>query len=188
MKQLAIRKSALAIALLGLTASPLIGHAAGNGDLAPSLSSGDQKFVEKAAEGGMAEVQLGQLAAQRAQSDEVKQFAQRMVTDHSTANDKLKKVASQKGITLPANLDSSTQREYEKLEKLSGNKFDREYMSHMVADHKNDVKEFESEAKSAKDADIKTFASTTLPTLQEHLKMAQSTEAAAKNAAKTASR
>jgi len=133
-------------------------------------------------------VQLGQLAAQRAQSPEVKQFGQRMVTDHTAANDKLKQVASQKGVTLPADLDSSSRREYDKLEKLSGSKFDREYMSHMVSDHKKDVKEFESEAKSGKDADLKTFASTTLPTLQEHLKMAQSAENTAKNEPKTASR
>jgi putative membrane protein len=190
MATLPIRKSMLALALLGMAASPLVAHAAGTttNDAAQSVSSGDKKFVEKAAEGGMAEVQLGQLAAQRAQSDQVKQFAQRMVSDHTAANDKLKQVASQKGIALPTDLDSSSRREYDKLQKLSGSKFDREYMSHMVSDHKKDVKEFQSEAKSAKDADIKSFASTTLPTLEEHLKLAQSAETAAKNEPKTASR
>jgi putative membrane protein len=181
-----MKKSVLMVALMGTSAVPLAGYAAN--DAAPSVSSSDKKFVEKAAQGGMAEVELGQLAAQRAQSDEVKQFAQRMVTDHTAANDKLKQVASQKGIALPGDLDSSSRREFDKLQKLSGNKFDREYMSHMVSDHKKDVKEFESESKSAKDADIKTFAATTLPTLQDHLKMAQSAEAAAKNAPKTALR
>jgi putative membrane protein len=186
MNSMILRKSLLAAALLAVGATvaiPLSSQAADN-----SVSSGDRKFVEKAAQGGMAEVQLGQLAAQRAQSDEVKQFAQRMVSDHSAANDKLKQLATQKGITVPTDLDSSSRREYDKLQKLSGAKFDREYMSNMVSDHKKDVKEFQSEAKSAKDPDIKSFAASTLPTLQDHLKMAQSAETAAKNEPKTASR
>ena len=150
------------------------------------LSSGDKKFIEKAAEGGMAEVELGKLASQKAQSPEVKQFGERMVKDHSAANDKLKQIASQKGVTPPSSMDSSTKREYDKLSKLSGAQFDREYMTHMVSDHEKDIKEFKSEEKSAKDADVKSFAQNTLPTLEEHLKLAKSAEAAAKNE-KTAS-
>jgi putative membrane protein len=183
MKVLPIKMSLLTIALLGAAAAPLGTHAAND-----VVSSSDKKFVEKAAQGGIAEVQFGRLAGQRAQSDEVKQFAQRMVTDHSAANDKLKQLAAQKGIAVPSDLDSSSRSEYAKLQKLSGTNFDREYMSNMVSDHKKDVKEFESEAKSANDADIKMFASTTLPTLQEHLKMAQSAQVAAKNEPKTSSR
>ena len=152
---------------------------------ASTLSSSDRKFMEKAAEGGMAEVKLGQLAAQKASAEQVKQFGQRMVDVHSKANDQLKQLASTKNVTLPTNLDKSTQREYDKLSKLSGADFDREYMKHMVSDHKKDVSEFKSESNKAKDADLKQFASSTLPTLQEHLNLAQSAEQVAKNEGKT---
>jgi putative membrane protein len=149
------------------------------------VASSDRKFMEKAAEGGMAEVKLGQLATQKAGSDQVKQFGQRMVDDHSKANEQLKQVASEKGVTLPTELDKSTQREYDKLSKLSGADFDREYMKHMVSDHKKDISEFKSEANKAKDADVKQFASSTLPTLEEHLNLAKSAEQVAKNEGKT---
>src|SRR6185437_3526113 len=91
-----------------------------------SVSSGDHKFMEKAAQGGMAEVKLGQLAVEKAGADQVKQFGQRMVDDHSKANDKLKQIASNKGVALPTEMDKSTQHEYDKLSKLSGADFDRE--------------------------------------------------------------
>jgi putative membrane protein len=91
-------------------------------------------------------------------------------------------------VNLPTELDRSTEREMDKLNKLSGADFDREYMKHMVSDHKKDVREFKSEAKKAKDADVKQFASSTLPTLEQHLSLAQAAEKAAttepKNAAK----
>jgi len=78
-------------------------------------------------------------------------------------------------------MDKSALKEKEKLEKLAGAKFDREYMGHMVKDHKKDVKEFANVAKNAKDSDVKNFAATTLPTLQEHLTLAQAAERAAKS-------
>jgi putative membrane protein len=143
---------------------------------ATSLSSGDRKFIEKAAEGGMAEVQLGQLAASKASSDDVKKFGQKMVDDHSKADDQLKQLATSKGVNLPTDLDHSTKREMDKLSKLSGADFDREYMKTMVSDHKKDVSDFKSEASKAKDPDVKQFAGSTLPTLQEHLQLAQSTQ------------
>jgi len=157
------------------------------GKNAGSLASGDRKFIEKAAKGGMAEVELGKLAQDKASSDQVKHFAKRMVDDHTKANDELKKLASSKNVTLPTELDRGERREIDKLAKKSGADFDREYMKHMVSDHKNDVSEFKSEAKSAKDADIKNFASSTLPTLEQHLDLAKSTESAVKSAAKTSS-
>jgi putative membrane protein len=155
-----------------------------------ATTSGDTKapakdertFVEKAATGGMAEVQLGQLAQQKASSDQVKQFGARMAQDHGKANDELKQVASDKGIQLPASLDKKHEKEMQTLQKLSGAEFDREYMKHMVADHKKDISEFEKESKSGKDSEIKDFAAKTLPTLQEHLKLAQSVDNAVKNA------
>jgi putative membrane protein len=89
-------------------------------------------------------------------------------------------------VKLPADLDRGERREIDNLGKKSGADFDREYMKHMVSDHKKDVAEFKSEAKSAKDADVKNFASSTLPTLEQHLDLAKSTEQAAKNEGKTA--
>jgi len=152
-----------------------------------AMSSGDRKFVDKAAMGGMAEVQLGQLAEQKASSDEVKQFAQKMTDDHSKANDELKQLASSKGVQVPTTLDKSQQKEMQKLQKLSGADFDREYMKHMVSDHKQDVSAFEKESKSGKDADVKSFATSTLPTLQEHMQMAQSTYDSVKKTSKSTS-
>ncbi len=149
---------------------------------AAKVSSADKAFVQKAAIGGMAEVQMGRLAQQKAGSDQVKQFGSRMVDDHSKANDELKQVATTKGLTLPTDLDSKHKSKMQKLEKLSGAQFDRAYMDDMVADHKEDVSDFQKQAKSGADADIKGFASKTLPTLQEHLSMAQSTDKAVKAA------
>ncbi len=135
------------------------------------LSASDKKFVMEAAVGGMEEVQLGQLAAQKASDTDVKNFGQKMVDDHSKANDQLKQVASQKGITVPSTLPASKQKEVDHLSKLSGAAFDKAYVSMMVKDHKKDVAEFKKESTKAKDSDVKSFASTTLPTLQDHLKM-----------------
>jgi len=149
-----------------------------------ALSSKDRKFVETAAQDGMAEVQLGQLAAQKASSPEVKQFAQRMVDDHTKANDQLKQIASTRGITLPTDVDSRHKRDMDKLSKMSGAEFDRAYMDHMVADHKKDAKEFQSQAKNASDPDIKSFAATNAPILTQHLQLAQSTDQSVKQAAK----
>jgi putative membrane protein len=135
--------------------------------------SSDQKFATEAAIGGMEEVQLGQLAAQKGASDEVRQFGQRMVDDHSKANQDLTQVASGKGWTLPTALDAKAQGDVQKLTALSGDKFDKEYVDLMLKDHKKDVGEFQKESTSGTDPDIKSFASRTLPTLQEHLQMIQ---------------
>jgi putative membrane protein len=152
-----------------------------------AVAAADKEFVHKAAIGGMAEVERGKLAQQKAASEQVKQFGSRMVDDHSKANDELKQVATSKGLTLPTDLDAKHKSKMAKLEKLSGAQFDRAYMDEMVDDHKKDVAEFEKQSKSGHDADIKGFASKTLPTLQEHLKLAQSADAAVKGK-KSASR
>ena len=162
------------------TTNPPTSNTTSSMQSAAKVSSSDKSFVEKAAIGSMAEVQMGKLAQQKAGSDQVKQFGTRMVDDHSKANDDLKQVASHKGITLPSDLDAKHKNKMAKLEKLSGAQFDRAYMDDMVADHKEDVAEFEKQAKSGHDADIKGFASKTLPTLQEHLSLAQSTDKAVK--------
>jgi putative membrane protein len=146
------------------------------GDTMPSKQSvgtPDTAFVKKAARGGLAEVELGQLAVQKASSEEVKKFGQRMVDDHSKANDELKQVAAQEHIDLPQDLSAKDKATKARLEKLSGEQFDKAYMTDMVKDHQKDVAEFEHESKTAKVPAVKSFAQQTLPTLREHLKEAE---------------
>jgi len=135
--------------------------------------SGDQAWAKKVAAGGMAEVELGKLATEKASSEEVKKFGQRMVDDHSKANDELKTIAQSKNITLPADVGAKEKALHDRLSKLSGAAFDRAYMQAMVADHREDVPEFRKEANAGKDPEMKAFAAKTLPTLEDHLKTAE---------------
>ena len=137
------------------------------------LSSTDRKFVMMAAQGSKAEVELGQLAQQKASDPQVKQFGQRMVDDHTKALDQLKKVASEEQLNLPDQPEAKEQKEKDRLSSMSGADFDKAYMQHMVKDHKKDVSEFQKAASSASDPEVKNFAQSTLPTLQEHLQLAQ---------------
>ncbi|BAY32210.1 outer membrane protein [Nostoc carneum NIES-2107] len=139
-----------------------------------NLSSADRTFMTQAAQGGLAEVQLGQLASQRGASNEVKQYGQRMVQDHTQANSQLQQLAQQKGVTLPKSLNKEHQQVQQQLTKLSGRNFDRQYMSHMVQDHEKTVALFQQEAQEGQDAEVKAFATQTLPILQDHLQQAQS--------------
>lgn len=134
----------------------------------------DTKFMKEAAQGGMAEVVLGQLALEKASNADVKKFGQRMVDDHSKANDKLKQLASQKNIALPQDLNAKDKATKATLENLSGEQFDQAYMKDMVKDHKKDVSDFRRESKAARDPDVKQFAADTLPILEDHLKQAES--------------
>jgi putative membrane protein len=140
---------------------------------AAKTASMDQKFVAKAAQGGMAEVDLGNVAKQNGSNEVVKQFGDRMVTDHSKANDELKSLAQQKSWTLPSQPKASDKSKQERLSKMTGASFDKAYMRDMVMDHQNDVKEFQKCASSCSDPDLKAWAAKTVPTLQDHLKMAQ---------------
>jgi len=132
----------------------------------------DPQFAMEASRGGVEEVELGRMAAQKSRNPDVKRFGERMVTDHSKANAELKQLAASKGITLPGELSAEQKAEVERLSKLSGAEFDREYMSMMVADHDKDVAAFQEESQQGSDSDIKAWASKTLPTLQEHQRMA----------------
>jgi putative membrane protein len=145
--------------LMGLAAAPVL--------------AADETFVMKAAKGGMAEVQLGKLATEKASSDEVKKFGQRMVDDHGKANDELKTLAQSKNITLPTDLDPKDKTLHDRLAKLSGADFDKAYMRAMLTDHLKDVSEFRTESRSGNDPDVKAWAAKTLPTLEDHLKMAR---------------
>jgi len=141
-----------------------------------TLSSDDADFIRKAAKGGLAEVELGRLAQQKGASDVVKQFGRRMEQDHSKANQELQQLAASKGVTLTQSLDDKDAAERDRLSKLSGREFDIAYMRDMVKDHMEDVSEFQREANSGQDLDVKAFASKMLPILQDHLRMAQQYE------------
>jgi putative membrane protein len=138
-----------------------------------NMAAQDHNFLMEAAMGGLMEVELGRVAAQQGASDAVKQFGQRMVDDHSKANSELMSLASSKGITLPTTLDEKHREHVTKLSAMSGDEFDRAYGKMMVTDHRKDVSEFEKQSTRGTDADLKAFASKTLPTLQEHLQMAE---------------
>lgn len=136
-----------------------------------AMNGMDRKFVMEAAMGGMMEVELGKLAVEKGMSDEVKQFGQHMIDDHSKANDELMQVAASKGITLPTELDAKHKMMRDKMASLSGAAFDKAYKQDMLKDHRKDVAEFQKESMKAMDADVKAFAAKTLPTLKEHLSM-----------------
>lgn len=138
-----------------------------------SVPKGDMKFVMEAASGGLLEVELGNYVAQTGSSPDVKSFAQRMVTDHSKANQELMKLAEDKQIKLPKEMNKKHMRTYQRLKGMKGADLDKAYMKEMVKDHKDDIKAYSNEAKKGRDPDIKAFAANTLPILQEHLKLAQ---------------
>ena len=140
----------------------------------------DKKFVKEAAAGGLAEVEMGKLAVQKSSDDAVKQFGQKMIDDHTKANEQLKEIASKQGITIPESLDSKQQSKVDKLSKLSGPAFDKAYVKDAVKDHEKDVREFKNEAQNGSDPNIKQFASSTLPTLEQHLDMAKTLRKTAK--------
>lgn len=138
-----------------------------------SLSSSDKKFVDKAAEGGLAEVELGRLAEKKATNADVKSFAQRMVHDHTQANEKLNQIATQDGISVPQRLSAKEVMEKARLEKMHGAAFDKAYMENQLQDHKKDIAEFEHESQDGQNRSVKHFAAQTLPTLQSHLRDAE---------------
>jgi putative membrane protein len=140
---------------------------------AKSLSASDRKFVKEAAAGGMLEVQLGQLAQQKASSPEVRRMAQHIVEDHTRANEELMSIAKAKGVEVPVQLDGKHARQVKRLEKLSGEQFDRAYAKLMVSDHEKDVGLFKRQAENGSDPELKAFAAETLPKLQQHLAMAR---------------
>jgi putative membrane protein len=144
----------------------------------------DKTFAKNAALGGMTEVELGKLATQKASSDAVKQFGQKLIDDHTKANDQLKEIAGKENITIPDALDSKHQSRVDKLSKLSGPEFDKAFVKDAVKDHEHDISEFKSEAQNGSDPNVKQFASNTLPALEDHLSMAKNLSKAEKKSAK----
>ena len=141
------------------------------GGTVSTLDAKDKEFAMKAAEGGMTEVALGNMAASKGEAVEVKSFGSQMVKDHGAAGDELKTLATTKGLALPTGLGAEGQATNDKLAKLSGKDFDKAYVSDMVKDHEKDVHEFEKASKELKDPDLKAWATKTLPVIQGHLKM-----------------
>jgi putative membrane protein len=141
-------------------------------------SSVDARFIKKAANGGMTEVELGKIAAKNGQKDDVKSFGERMVKDHGKANDDLKSVASKLNLDVPDKVNAKHQATIDKFSKMSGDSFDAAYVKEMVKDHKKDIAEFEKAESEVKDADLKKFITDTLPVMKEHLEMVQKMEGA----------
>jgi len=144
-----------------------------------AAAKNDTAFAIKAAQGGIAEVDFGRLAGDSAADPKVKEFGQKMVTDHSAANDDLQAAAAKDGITLPQTASKKQHQAARRLGQLKGDAFDREYARMMVKDHEEDVALFRKEGASGQDADLKAFAQKTLPTLEAHLKMARELPGAA---------
>ncbi len=138
------------------------------------VTGGDLAFINDAAPGGMAEVELGKMALSKSKNADVKAFAQKMVDDHTKAGKELEKLAAQKKVTLPPDVLPTHKEVMDKLSKLSGAEFDKAYVMAMLEAHEKDVTAFESVSKTAGDADVKEFATKTLPTLKTHLEMIKS--------------
>jgi putative membrane protein len=143
------------------------------GGTSSTVSPADKDWVAMAGMAGLAEVQMGNLALQKAENADVKAFAQRMVTDHTKSNEELQQLVSAKGLTLPAQLDGEHKAGMDHLSGLSGKEFDKAYMQHMTADHDKAVEHFTAGSTQAADADIKAFATKSLPVLQEHATLAK---------------
>jgi len=134
-----------------------------------TVSMADTRFILAAAQGGMTEVELGELAATNGMRDDVKNFGHMMVKDHTAINDDLKALAAQKGVTLPDSLDAKHQAMVDKLTALTGSEFDDAYINGMIKAHQKDAKAFKAETAATQDADIKSFLDKSIPVVEAHL-------------------
>jgi len=148
------------------------GMQSGEGDQASMTPT---QFLRHAMMANMAEIKLGQLATERASSSQVKQFAQHMIDSHTKANEKVEKIAEQKGVGTPTDLDDKHKETQDRLSNLRGAEFDRAYMDHMVKDHKEVLAAFSAQSKNSKDEDVRSLATTMTPELERHLQMATDT-------------
>jgi putative membrane protein len=136
-------------------------------------SATDKMFVKKALQGGMAEVQLGQLTLQKSSNDQVKQFAQHMIDDHTKLGEQMKPVAQQVGVSEPNGVSKKDKATMAKLEALSGPAYDEAYIRDMVKDHKQDLSDFQTEASSGQDQTVKDAANQGSKVIAQHLQMIQ---------------
>lgn len=133
----------------------------------------DAAFMRTAAEGNLAEVEMGRIAVQRASRDDVRQFGQRMIDDHGRANTRLVQLADTKSISLPDEPNLGQRMKADELRGKSGMDFDRAYVDTMVDDHQKDIDLYEKQVRDGKDAEVVAYARETLPALREHLQLAQ---------------
>ena len=138
-----------------------------------TLNDKDKDFVTSAGKGGKAEVEVAQDALTHAQNADVKSFAQKLVDDHTKANGELGQYATAHGVTIPSEMEGKAKEAKERLMKVTGKSFDSAFLKQMVEDHTSTIKAFEDESKNGTDADLKSWVDKTLPTLRDHLKMAQ---------------
>jgi putative membrane protein len=178
-----MRKSAIVLvsSFLMLAAAALLGQQGGQSTTPPDATTKapgeqDQKFMKDAAVGDAAEIQLGQLADAKASDPRVKHFGERMVTDHSKADDQLKNIAGSQHISLPTELDPPHKNMKAALSIQSGSEFDKNYMRTMVQEHLKTLKKFQREAASSQDPSIKQFTMNSIPVIQSHLNAARQIE------------
>jgi putative membrane protein len=176
-RNLTLPGSVALLVIVALVTAGAAGARAENKAVHGLLADKDYKFACEAAMGGQTEITLSQVALQKTANQSVKDFAQRMVQDHQKASDELAKLVTDKGATLPNTDTKKSEATAQHLQNLSGAEFDRAYMKDMVSDHKTVVKLFQKEAEHADDGDLKEWTGKTLPTLAEHLHMAENIEA-----------
>lgn len=158
-----------------LTAIPLLAQNQPATTPKPEHSTGSSShFIKEAAQGNLTEIQLGQLAEQKSQNQQVKQFGQQLVADHTKANDQLKTVAQADGVQFPTTLDHKHKGELTKLEKLSGAEFDQQFARHMISDHAKDISQYNHISQTTQDTAIKQYTDACLPVLEKHLETARS--------------
>jgi putative membrane protein len=164
-----VRSVAATLGTLLLAASFLMSVPRANA--AMTVSTADRNFMLAAGQVNLTEIKLGEYAAQNGKRDDVKEFGQRMVKDHTAINDDLKSLAAQKDVTLPDSLDAAHQKMVDKLMALTGSEFDKAYITGMFNGYKKAIKAFKAESAETKDADVKSFADKSIPVLEEHLKL-----------------
>jgi putative membrane protein len=163
--------SCLTIFLTGLGSWAVLAHQ--DAPAQPKADMADAHFAKAAAQGGLAEIQLGKLAADRGSNTAVKAFGERMVAQHGAAADQLKAAAQQGNVALPTTASLKDQQMYDRLARLHGSDFDRAYADDMVQDHEKDLNEFQNEADNGKNSSMRAFAAQTVPMIQQHLNQAR---------------
>jgi putative membrane protein len=168
--------------ICALVALPAFGQSGNPAFMTPDTgpkqpNNTDRAFIDAAAIGGMAEIELGRLAEQKGQNEAVRGFARRMIEDHGKANDQLSGLAKEDGIDVPDKLDQEHKAVRDRLEAANGAEFDLAYVEGQVADHQKTVQLLEYEIGSGQDVELKSFASDTLPVVLEHLRAAQEIQA-----------
>ena len=166
-----IKTLLLTLGLAALVAAPLQQTFAADAEMSAKATAKEKAFIKKAADGGMTEVELGQLAAEKGGSEEVKDFGSKMVKDHGKMNDDLKDVAGKMSVEVPAKISAKHKALIDKMAGMSGAEFDQAYVKEMVKDHEKDIAEFEKAGQEVKNEDLKKFIDSSLETMKGHLEM-----------------